>query len=139
MVGMLQILTYMVAFLIVLKGVEIFQIGLSSTRTPRRGLLILGGATLAACLVAAFAFTAAQDRQACSIDGSCPQEVTVSSRDNRSESNDAWERGRDARMKGWAWAESRRLASPAGCAELDDAEEQTGCKAWVNTFGGRKQ
>jgi hypothetical protein len=138
MVGMLQILTYMVAFLIVLKGIEILQIGLSSTRTPRRALLILGGTTLAACLVAALGFVAAQDRQACLVGGACPEKSVTDSGDRRGDRNDDWERGRDARMKGWAWAESRRLASAAACAELDDGEERTGCEAWVRTFGNKQ-
>lgn len=42
MAGMLQIMTYMMAFYLVLKGVEILQIGLASNRSSRKGLIVLG-------------------------------------------------------------------------------------------------
>lgn len=66
MIGMLQIITYMMAFYLVLKGVEILQIGLASSRTNRKTMLTIGGLCIAACLVAAFAFVSMQDSQASS-------------------------------------------------------------------------
>ena len=42
MAGMLQILTYMLAFYFILKGIEILQIALSSNRDKRGGIIALG-------------------------------------------------------------------------------------------------
>ena len=64
MAGMLQILTYLMAFYLVIKGVEVLQIGLASNRTSRGGVIVIGGLTLAACVVAAIGFSAMQDTQA---------------------------------------------------------------------------
>lgn len=67
MAGMLQILTYMLAFYMVLKGVEILQIALASAREKRKGVIALGALTLVACVVAALAFVVMQDEQAASL------------------------------------------------------------------------
>lgn len=75
MAGMIQIITYMMAFYLVLKGVEILQIGLASGRPSRKGLVILGSLTLVACVLAAFAFVAMQDEQANSIASSMSSSV----------------------------------------------------------------
>jgi hypothetical protein len=64
MAGMLQILTYLLSFYLVIKGVEILQIALASGRPKRTGIIILGALALAACLVAAIGFSYMQDRQA---------------------------------------------------------------------------
>lgn len=69
MVGMLQILTYMLAFYLVIKGVEILQIALSSGRERRGGIVTLGVLTLIACMIAAGAFVHLQDRQAGTVAG----------------------------------------------------------------------
>jgi uncharacterized membrane protein HdeD (DUF308 family) len=67
MVGMLQILTYLFAFYLIIKGVGILQIALASSRQERRGMIILGALTLAACVVGAGAFVYMQDTQAQSL------------------------------------------------------------------------
>ena len=72
MAGMLQILTYLLAFYLVIKGIEILQIGLSSGRASRRGVITLGAVTLAACIVAAVGFVSMQDDQAKSLSSSMP-------------------------------------------------------------------
>jgi hypothetical protein len=64
MAGMLQILTYLLAFYLVIKGIEILQIGLASNREKRAGIIVLGALTLAACIVAAGGFAYLQDQQA---------------------------------------------------------------------------
>lgn len=64
MAGMLQIITYLLAFYLVIKGIEILQIGLASNREKRTGLIILGALTLIACVVAGAGFVSMQDRQA---------------------------------------------------------------------------
>lgn len=64
MAGMLQILTYLLAFYLVIKGIEVLQIGLASNRDKRSGIIVLGALTVAACLVAAIGFAALQDQQA---------------------------------------------------------------------------
>lgn len=69
MVGMLQILTYMMAAYMVLKGVEILQIGLASSRENRTGLILLGLLVLVVCFIMAVTFVDWQDRQAVSIRG----------------------------------------------------------------------
>ncbi|QUE76051.1 hypothetical protein [Stutzerimonas stutzeri] len=63
MAGMLQIITYLLAFYLVIKGVEILQIALSSNREKRGGIITLGVLVLLACLMAAGSFVAMQDQQ----------------------------------------------------------------------------
>ncbi len=70
MAGMLQIITYLLAAYLVIKGIEVLQIGLSSNRENRTVVIMIGFATLAACTVMAYKFTAMQDYQASSI--GCP-------------------------------------------------------------------
>lgn len=61
---MLQIITYMLAFYLVIKGIEVLQIALASTRERRDGIITIGVLTLAACILAAFFFVAMQEEQA---------------------------------------------------------------------------
>lgn len=67
MVGMIQILTYLLAFYLVVKGIEILQIALASNREKRGGIILLGVLTLIACVIAAITFVYMQDQQAMSI------------------------------------------------------------------------
>ena len=67
MAGMLQIITYLLAFYLVVKGVEVLQIGLASNRANRTIPILLGLVTLLACGVAAVGFTKWQDEQAMSV------------------------------------------------------------------------
>lgn len=67
MVGMLQILTYMLAFYLVIKGFEILQIGLASNRQDRSGVITIGILLLIVCCVGAVGFVAMQDTQARSV------------------------------------------------------------------------
>jgi hypothetical protein len=64
MAGMLQILTYLLGFYLVVKGIEVLQIGLASGRENRRGVITIGILTLGGCIVAAIAFSSMQDNQA---------------------------------------------------------------------------
>ena len=67
MAGMLQIITYLLAFYLVIKGFEILQISLASNRDNRSGIITLGMFVLVACVIAAIAFVVMQDRQANSL------------------------------------------------------------------------
>ncbi len=67
MAGMLQIITYLLAFYLVVKGVEILQIALASNREKRGGIITFGVLVLLACLIAAGSFVAMQDEQAQSL------------------------------------------------------------------------
>lgn len=73
MAGMLQIITYLLSFYLVLKGAEILQIALASSRERRSGIIVFGVACLAASLLAAFAFVKLQDEQAMSLSASLSQ------------------------------------------------------------------
>lgn len=64
MAGMLQILTYLLSIYLVVKGIEVLQIGLASGRERRSGLIWLGALTLVGCIVAGVGFSAMQDKQA---------------------------------------------------------------------------
>jgi ABC-type glycerol-3-phosphate transport system permease component len=68
-VGMLQILTYMLAFYLVLKGLEILQIGLASSLPDeeRSRLAVFATIVLIACIIAAIVFVVMQDHQAARI------------------------------------------------------------------------
>lgn len=67
MAGMLQIITYLLAFYLVVKGVEILQIALASNREKRGGIITLGVLVLIACMLAAGGFVTMQDEQAQSL------------------------------------------------------------------------
>lgn len=77
MAGMLQILTYLLAFYLVIKGVEILQIALASNREKRAGIIALGVLTLAACFFAAAGFVTLQDRQVNSLGDSTQLELNT--------------------------------------------------------------
>lgn len=64
MAGMLEILTYLLAFYLVIKGVEVLQIGLASGRDKRGLLIVIGALTLVVCIGAAFVFSSLQTVQA---------------------------------------------------------------------------
>ncbi len=70
MAGMLQILTYLLSFYLVIKGVEILQIGLASNRPNRTGLIVFGACVLVVCVLAAITFSSMQDRQATAMSSS---------------------------------------------------------------------
>jgi hypothetical protein len=67
MVGMLQIITWLLGIYLVFKGVEILQIGLASHRESRSGLIAIGLVSLGICVTAAVACVRMQDQQASSI------------------------------------------------------------------------
>jgi hypothetical protein len=67
MAGMLQILTYLLAFYLVIKGVEVLQIGLASVRPNRALVLVIGSVALVFCIGGAILFTFMQDTQAASL------------------------------------------------------------------------
>jgi uncharacterized membrane protein HdeD (DUF308 family) len=67
MAGMLQIITYLLAFYLVIKGVEILQIALASNREDRSGIIIFGVFVLIACILAAGGFVTMQDKHATSL------------------------------------------------------------------------
>lgn len=72
MAGMLQILTYLLSFYLVIKGVEVLQIGLASNRPSRTAVITFGALVLVACVIAAISFSAMQDHQAMSMSQSPP-------------------------------------------------------------------
>lgn len=67
MAGMLQIITYLLAFYLVVKGCEILQIALSSNRDKRVGIILFGVIVLFVCIIAAIGFVSMQDQQAASL------------------------------------------------------------------------
>jgi hypothetical protein len=64
MAGMLQIITYLLAFYLVVKGLEILQIALASNREQKSGIIIFGVVVLLSCMFAAAKFVEMQDEQA---------------------------------------------------------------------------
>jgi len=64
MAGMLQIITYLLSFYLVIKGVEILQIALASNRENRVGIILFGSVILIVCICAAYFFINMQDKQA---------------------------------------------------------------------------
>lgn len=67
MAGMLQIITYLLAFYLVVKGFEVLQIALASNRDQRGGIITIGALILIACVIAAVVFVNMQDQQAHSL------------------------------------------------------------------------
>lgn len=67
MVGLMQIMIYMLSVYLVFKGFEIFQIALMSGRSNRTGGLIIGILAVAIAFVAAGGFSFWADQVAASI------------------------------------------------------------------------
>ena len=67
MIGMLQILTYLLAVYLVVKGVEVLQIALASPRENRGFIIVIGIFTLIGCIIAAVVLVVMQENQAMSI------------------------------------------------------------------------
>jgi uncharacterized membrane protein HdeD (DUF308 family) len=72
MAGMLQIITYLLAFYLIMKGVEILQIGLASGREPRTPMVVIGVLSIIACGIAGYSFVTWQDQQAISMQSNMP-------------------------------------------------------------------
>jgi len=64
---MLQVITYMLSFYMVIKGCEVLQIGMASNRDNRSVMLVFGALILLACFGAAIGFVIMQDNVASSI------------------------------------------------------------------------
>lgn len=69
MVGMLQILTYLLAFYLVVKGFQILVTAYASPREDKSGLIALAWLVFVACVLAAIMFSVMQDNMAQSISG----------------------------------------------------------------------
>jgi len=67
MVGLMQIMIYMLAVYLVFKGIEIFQIALMSSRPDRTPGLLLGGLCIAVAIIAGGGFAYWGDETARSI------------------------------------------------------------------------
>ena len=67
MAGMLQIITYLLAFYLVVKGVGILQLALTSSREKRGGVIALGVLVLIACIAVGAVLVTMQDAQARSL------------------------------------------------------------------------
>lgn len=67
MAGMLQVLTYLLAFYLCMKGVEILQLALVSNREDRSWPMTIGVLSLLGCIAAAMFFVGLQDSQAMSL------------------------------------------------------------------------
>jgi hypothetical protein len=74
MAGMLEILTYLLCLYPVVKGVEVLQIALASTRPKRGGIIAMGAVTLVVCIAAAIVFAVLQTDQAESLSHSAGTE-----------------------------------------------------------------
>jgi len=67
MIGMLQIITYLLCVYLVFKGVEILQIALASSRENRVLMIVLGVFALVIALAAGSYFTKMIDAQAAAV------------------------------------------------------------------------
>ena len=67
MVGMLQIITYLLCVYLIFKGFEILQIALASTLDNRSGIILIGVIMVVISIGGALYFTQAIDRQAQSV------------------------------------------------------------------------
>jgi hypothetical protein len=74
MVGMLQIITYLLCLYLVFKGFEILQIALMSAREDRAGGITIGVLLLVVSLAGAWYFVHAIDAQAASVASRQPQQ-----------------------------------------------------------------
>jgi hypothetical protein len=72
MIGMIQILTYLLCVYLVFKGFEILQIALMSPREDRGGGLVIGVLAVVISIAAAFGFATWSDSQAAKTSSSMP-------------------------------------------------------------------
>jgi uncharacterized membrane protein HdeD (DUF308 family) len=70
MVGMIQILIYLLGVYLIFKGIEIFQIALMSNRPNRAFGLIVGIVAIMASIFLAISFSYMGDKQAASMNTS---------------------------------------------------------------------
>jgi len=73
MVGMIQILTYLLAVYLVFKGFEILQIAVMSNRESRTGGIVIGALAVVVAIGTALFFVNMADTQASSIANSFPK------------------------------------------------------------------
>lgn len=73
MIGMIQILTYLLAVYLVFKGFEILQIALMSNRTDRTAGFVIGILAVVLAIGAAGYFVDMADTQAKSVSSSFPR------------------------------------------------------------------
>lgn len=73
MVGMLQIITYLLCVYLIFKGVEIYQIASMSNRENRTAGLRLGSIMIVVSVILAFVFYALIDMQAEKVGSSMPR------------------------------------------------------------------
>lgn len=71
MIGMLQVITWLGGLYLIVKGIEVLQIGLASSRPDRKPLIIIGLVTLGICVCGAVFIVQAQDEQAAAV-GTAP-------------------------------------------------------------------
>ena len=64
MIGMLQVITWLGGLYLIVKGIEVLQIGLASSRPDRKPLIVIGLVTLGICVAGATFIIWAQDNQA---------------------------------------------------------------------------
>ncbi len=79
MVGMLQIITYLLCIYLVFKGYEILQIALASTKENKEGIITMGVIALVASVLIAIAFVGWIDEMASSISNSSSMDFGGSS------------------------------------------------------------
>jgi hypothetical protein len=73
MIGMIQILTYLLAVYLVFKGFEILQIALMSSRADRTAGIVIGIIGVVLAIGAAGYFVNMADNQASSVSNSFPK------------------------------------------------------------------
>jgi hypothetical protein len=67
MIGMLQIMTYLLCVYLVFKGFEVLQIALASNREDRAGIIVIGVIAVAIAIAASFYFVKMIDGQAAAV------------------------------------------------------------------------
>jgi hypothetical protein len=72
MIGMLQIITYLLCVYLVFKGIEILQIALMSNRENRAGGIVIGILFVAISIGAGLMFTKMIDAQASAVSSHTP-------------------------------------------------------------------
>jgi uncharacterized membrane protein len=64
MAGMLQIITYLLAFYLIIKGFGFLQIALASNREKRVGIIVFAIFIIILCIIVAVVIVIMQDQQA---------------------------------------------------------------------------
>jgi len=132
----LQLIVWLMAFYLIIKGIEVLQIGLASSRERRSLLIVIGVLTLIACVIVAIGTFVTLSPPS---DRTTVSDIDVTPRGPGQSVSKELQADRaaevDAHNKGWEWAKQHKVTKVQMCAELGDAQVRVGCERYADASG----